>query len=211
MADPAILFQDTDGSFQELDISSVFKKRKKKEFVGVCGTAVDFCIEDRVSQLSIQIITLSAQSVPTYLVRFFKGSPRMEEYFEACDNKETLKSVLMGHSHWGEVLQETAAVVLTIISRCSAYKLKLGAHEAIGESIVMSSVAETADKKKAQRRRSSIIKDSKLFRDSVYESPTIMEGFLEKKSQGYLTQYNRRYFKMAGHYLKYYNVSDLFW
>merc|ERR1712130_651554 len=58
-----------------------------------------------------------------------------------------------------------------------------------------------------RRRRSSIIKDKKFFRNSVYESPTVMEGYLEKKSQGYLTQYNRRYFKLAGHYLKYYNDS----
>ena len=62
--------------------------------------------------------------------------------------------------------------------------------------------------KPKQKRRSSIDKNTKAFRASVYSSSVTMEGFLDKKSSGAMGRYQKRYFTLAGHYLKYYEVRQ---
>lgn len=53
-----------------------------------------------------------------------------------------------------------------------------------------------------QMRRNSIGKTA--FRPSVFNSPVTMESYLGKKSSGPLGRYQKRYFTLAGHYLKYF-------
>eukprot|EP00937_MAST-01D_sp_MAST-1D-sp2_P004266 g4266.t1 len=43
------------------------------------------------------------------------------------------------------------------------------------------------------------------FRNSVFEAPVIMEGWLKKHSTGLIKRWQKRYFTIAGHYMKYYD------
>jgi len=54
----------------------------------------------------------------------------------------------------------------------------------------------------AQRKQSSFAKSG--FRNSVFEAPVIMEGWLKKHSTGMIKRWQKRYFTIAGHYMKYY-------
>eukprot|EP00935_MAST-01C_sp_MAST-1C-sp1_P002436 g2436.t1 len=42
------------------------------------------------------------------------------------------------------------------------------------------------------------------WRSSVFQQSVIKEGYLEKQSSGMIKQWQRRYFELSGHYLKYY-------
>ena len=63
------------------------------------------------------------------------------------------------------------------------------------------SVEDGASPKK-QRRRSSIVKNKKLFRPSVYDGRLEHEGYLEKRSTGVYVRWQRRFFSVRGNYLK---------
>ena len=52
------------------------------------------------------------------------------------------------------------------------------------------------------RRRSSIVKNKRHFRASVYEGKVEMEGYLEKRSTGLYQRWQRRFFSIRGNYLK---------
>lgn len=54
-----------------------------------------------------------------------------------------------------------------------------------------------------KRKTSSFAKSG--FRNSVFEAPVIMEGWLKKHSTGLLKRWQKRYFCVAGHYMKYYD------
>ena len=40
----------------------------------------------------------------------------------------------------------------------------------------------------------------------MFEAPTLCEGYLKKMSTGMIKRWQKRYFTLAGHYLKYYEV-----
>eukprot|EP00935_MAST-01C_sp_MAST-1C-sp1_P001773 g1773.t1 len=54
------------------------------------------------------------------------------------------------------------------------------------------------------RKGSRFDKKKAAWRGSVFQQSVIREGYLEKKSSGMVKQWQRRYFELSGHYLKYY-------
>jgi hypothetical protein len=56
-------------------------------------------------------------------------------------------------------------------------------------------------------RKGSIDKQPRSSRPSVFSGPVVMQGFLDKKSSGAVARYQRRFFVLGGHYLKYYEVA----
>jgi hypothetical protein len=49
------------------------------------------------------------------------------------------------------------------------------------------------------------------MRNSVFQSPVLMEGYLKKHSSGVIKRWQKRFFAIKGHYLNYYeneNMSD---
>ena len=57
-------------------------------------------------------------------------------------------------------------------------------------------------------RKGSIDKQTRSSRPSVFSGPVAMRGFLDKKSSGAVARYQRRFFVLGGHYLKYYEVRS---
>ena len=75
------------GEFLNVDTSNSFKKRKKNS-IAVCGDAMDFYVEDVAGQMTFEVVTLcSTGGSPQYLIRFFKGDPKVEEFFTKCDDQ----------------------------------------------------------------------------------------------------------------------------
>ena len=59
------------------------------------------------------------------------------------------------------------------------------------------------------RKNSSRFKKARhTHRDSMFGQSVLKEGYLEKESSGMLKKWQRRYFELSGHYLKYYETKE---
>ena len=80
--------------------------------------------------------------------------------------------------------------------------------DAAGDGKTVAPDAGKKPKKPSRRaRRSSVTKDKKMYRASVYDTAqeALVDGYLSKKSTGARGKYTRRYFEASGHYLKYWD------
>ena len=49
------------------------------------------------------------------------------------------------------------------------------------------------------------------MRNSVFQSPVLMEGYLKKHSSGVIKRWQKRFFAIKGHYLNYYENENSEW
>lgn len=68
------------------------------------------------------------------------------------------------------------------------------------------STEETAENEEVQPKPRSRTKSD--FRKSMFDEPCIIKGYLSKKSGGVVKRWQKRYFEVAGHYLKYADDQD---
>jgi hypothetical protein len=98
-----------------------------------------------------------------------------------------------------DLTKQEAAERITRFIRLVADK-KCGRLKSKAEELLVQS-----PKKKKRMRRSSFAKDVRNLRSSVTEGETIVEGSLKKKSSGRFKKWQPRYFRLGGHYLKYWD------
>ena len=59
-----------------------------------------------------------------------------------------------------------------------------------------------------RKNSSRFKKDRHTHRSSMFGQSVLKEGYLEKESSGMLKKWQRRYFELSGHYLKYYETKE---